>query len=64
MTNFLLIFLIPAIVLPRMHLEERFHDVFYLNFIFNFLAIIPLSNIMTIGVEDLSAFLGPVNFEI
>ncbi|RGB37858.1 hypothetical protein C1646_638601 [Rhizophagus diaphanus] len=59
MTNFLLIFLIPAIVLPRLHLEERFHDVFYLNFIFNFLAIIPLSNIMTIGVEDLSAFLGP-----
>ncbi|PKY48755.1 hypothetical protein RhiirA4_322401 [Rhizophagus irregularis] len=42
-----------------MHLEERFPDVFYLNFIFNFLAIIPLSNIMTIGVEDLSAFLGP-----
>ncbi|GBC02854.1 hypothetical protein RclHR1_04860008 [Rhizophagus clarus] len=59
MTNLLLIFLVPAIVIPRSHLEERFHEVFYLNFIFSFLAIIPLSNIMTIGVEDLSAFLGP-----
>ncbi|GBC02853.1 hypothetical protein RclHR1_04860007 [Rhizophagus clarus] len=58
-TNFLLIFLIPAMILPRSHLEESFHDMFYLNFIFNFLAIIPLSNIMKIGVEDLSALLGP-----
>ncbi|RIA84146.1 hypothetical protein C1645_784770 [Glomus cerebriforme] len=57
--NLLLIFLIPAILLPKLHIEERFHDIFYFNFVFNFLAIIPLSNIMTIGVEDLSAYLGP-----
>ena len=63
-TNLLLIFLIPAIILPRMpRLEERFPDVFYFNFIFSFLAIIPMSNIMTIGIEDLSAYLGPVNFK-
>uniref|UniRef100_A0A1D1YE75 Vacuolar cation/proton exchanger n=1 Tax=Anthurium amnicola TaxID=1678845 RepID=A0A1D1YE75_9ARAE len=59
LTNLLLIFLIPAIVLPRMHLEKTYHDVIYFNFFFNFLAIIPMSNLMTIGIEDLSAYLGP-----
>ncbi|CAI2167150.1 10508_t:CDS:10 [Funneliformis geosporum] len=50
--NVLLIFLIPAIVLPHYNVDKL------ITFFVSFLAIIPLSNLMTIGVEDLSARLG------
>nr|CAG8463200.1 6535_t:CDS:10 [Entrophospora candida] len=52
-TNALLIFFIPAVVLKALNVDET------ITFFFNFLAIIPLSNILTIGVGDLAARFGP-----
>ncbi|CAG8445475.1 15017_t:CDS:10 [Funneliformis caledonium] len=50
--NLLLIFLVPAIVLPHFNVDKL------ITFFVSFIAIIPLSNLMTIGVEDLSARMG------
>ncbi|CAG8559899.1 47_t:CDS:2 [Dentiscutata heterogama] len=52
-SNFLLIFLPPAIILKRFQFNSG------LIFIFNFLAIIPLSKIMTVGIDDFSTRLPP-----
>ncbi|CAG8663388.1 21632_t:CDS:2 [Dentiscutata erythropus] len=52
-SNFLLIFLPPAIILKRFQFNSG------LIFIFNFLAIIPLSKIMTVGIDDFATRLPP-----
>ncbi|CAG8687639.1 8624_t:CDS:2, partial [Gigaspora rosea] len=52
-SNFLLIFLPPAIILKRFQFNAG------LIFIFNFLAIIPLSKIMTVGIDDFATRLPP-----
>nr|CAG8441573.1 1847_t:CDS:10 [Entrophospora candida] len=52
-SNFLLIFLPPAIILKRFDVND------FIVLIFNFLAIIPLSKIMTTGIDDLSARFHP-----
>jgi hypothetical protein len=57
-TNALLIFFIPAVVMKALNVDET------VTFFFNFLAIIPLSNILTIGVGDLAARFGPVGFDL
>ncbi|CAG8441852.1 11858_t:CDS:2 [Diversispora eburnea] len=52
-SNFLLIFFPPALILQAYKFNEL------ILFFVNFLAIIPLSKIMTVGIDDLSARLGP-----
>lgn len=52
--NFLLIFFVPAIVLKKYEVDEL------VVFCFNFVAIIPLSSILSVGLEDLVARIGPV----
>ncbi|KAG9304109.1 hypothetical protein G9A89_006019 [Geosiphon pyriformis] len=52
--NWLLIFFIPAVVLP--HLQQHVSAI--LIFIFNMLAIIPLAKILTIAIDDSTARLG------
>ncbi|CAG8602066.1 8125_t:CDS:2, partial [Cetraspora pellucida] len=52
-SNFLLIFLPPAIILKKLQFNET------LVFFFNFLAIIPLSKIMTVGIDDFATRLPP-----
>ena len=56
-SNFLLIFLPPAIILKRFEVKAE------ILLFFNFLAIIPMSKIMTVGINDLSARLHPVGNE-
>ncbi|CAG8527984.1 13462_t:CDS:2 [Racocetra fulgida] len=53
-SNFLLIFLPPAIILKRYEFSAT------LVFVFNFLAIIPLSKIMTVGIDDFATRLPPI----
>jgi len=53
-SNFLLIFLPPAIIMKRFGVNEN------ILFFFNFLAIIPMAKIMTVGINDISARLHPV----
>ncbi|CAG8637139.1 418_t:CDS:2, partial [Racocetra fulgida] len=53
-SNFLLIFLPPAIMLKYFHVHEG------LVFVFNFLAIIPLAKIMTVGIDDFATRLPPI----
>lgn len=52
-SNILLIFLPPAIIMKRFNVDDN------ILLVFNFLAIIPLSKIMTTGIDDLSARLHP-----
>ncbi|CAG8480342.1 11360_t:CDS:2 [Scutellospora calospora] len=52
-TNFLLIFLPPAFIMKKLQLDEL------LVFVFNFLAIIPLSQIMTAAIDDFATRLPP-----
>ncbi|CAJ0897725.1 4294_t:CDS:2, partial [Entrophospora sp. SA101] len=52
-SNFLLIFLPPAIIMKRFDVNDN------ILLFFNFLAIIPLSKIMTTGIDDLSARFHP-----
>ncbi|CAG8441349.1 14170_t:CDS:2 [Funneliformis mosseae] len=52
-SNFLLIFLPPAIIMKKFGVNEN------VLFFFNFLAIIPMAKIMTVGINDLSARLHP-----
>jgi hypothetical protein len=57
-SNFLLIFLPPAIIMKKFNVDES------ILFFFNFLAIIPMAKIMTVGINDLSARLHPVRKNI
>lgn len=52
-SNILLIFLPPAIIMKRFDVNDN------ILLFFNFLAIIPLSKIMTTGIDDLSARFHP-----
>jgi len=52
-SNFLLIFLPPAIIMKRFGVNES------ILFFFNFLAIVPLAKILSVGINDLSARLHP-----
>ncbi|CAG8715057.1 1543_t:CDS:1, partial [Scutellospora calospora] len=52
-SNFLLIFLPPAYIMKKLQFNE------FLVFIFNFLAIIPLSKIMTVAIDDFATRLPP-----
>lgn len=52
-SNFLLIFLPPAIILKKFDVNAE------VLLFFNFLAIIPMAKIMTVGINDLSARLHP-----
>ncbi|CAG8627613.1 9960_t:CDS:2 [Rhizophagus irregularis] len=52
-SNFLLIFLPPAIIMKRFGVNES------ILFFFNFLAIVPMAKILSVGINDLSARLHP-----
>ncbi|CAG8558753.1 9208_t:CDS:2 [Paraglomus brasilianum] len=54
-SNWLLLFIIPALIAPRY--EQYINSL--LIFLFNLLAIIPLARIMTIGLDDIITRLGP-----
>ncbi|CAG8792157.1 16079_t:CDS:2, partial [Acaulospora morrowiae] len=51
--NLLLVFFIPAVLMKHYDSNK------VLLTIFNFLAIVPLSNLMTTGLDDLTARIGP-----
>lgn len=53
-SNFLLVFLPPAIIMKRFGVNES------ILFFFNFLAIVPMAKILSVGINDLSARLHPV----